>query len=55
MHKFTASQRIKNTLSYKIGLELINTDKKLKEKNTIVKFTLGGGGLTFISSINSII
>ncbi|WP_156104090.1 hypothetical protein [Campylobacter sp. MIT 97-5078] len=54
MHQFTASQRIKNTLSYKIGLELIHTDKKLKEKNTLIKFTLGGG-LTFISSINSII
>ncbi|NDJ28189.1 hypothetical protein GW575_09600, partial [Campylobacter sp. MIT 19-121] len=43
MHKLTAKERIKNTLSYKIGLELINTDKTLKEKNTLVKFTLGGG------------
>ncbi|WP_170999505.1 MULTISPECIES: hypothetical protein [unclassified Campylobacter] len=49
MHKLTASQRIKNTLSYKIGLELINTDKILKEKNTLVKFTLGGGGLPFFT------
>lgn len=34
-----ASYRIKNTLSYKLGLALINFDKKIKNNTSI----MGGG------------